>query len=63
MKYIPEATINIEIVIWISLNVLIPDMEFYEINRVERKVSVGGIYFKILLINAETVESFGESNH
>ena len=41
MRDRPEATINIEIVIWISLNVLIPDMEFYEINRIERKVSVG----------------------
>ena len=38
MKYIPEDITNIEIVIWMSLKVLMPNMGFCEINRIEREV-------------------------
>ena len=46
-----------------SLKLIMPDKEFYEINRIERAVQIGRIYFNILLPDPETGLTRYEKDH
>ena len=46
-----------------SLKLIMPDKEFYEINKIERAVQIGRIYFNILLPDPETGLTRYERNH
>ena len=46
-----------------SLKLIMPDREFYDINKIERAVQIGRIYFNILLPDPETGLTRYEKNH